>query len=206
MSLYEKYLLPPLLDFACGMKAINRQRGKLVPRARGLVLEPGMGSGLNLCHYQPEQVEKIYGVDPAAAMNALAKQRIAAAGLDVECLQLSAERLPAEDDYFDTVVLTFTLCTIPDPVQALLEMRRVLKPGGTLLFCEHGLAPEPGVRRWQQRLNPAWKKIAGGCNMHRNIPELLRQAGWQLDELEQGYIKGPKVLCYNYWGTASKAV
>ena len=206
MSLYEKYLLPRLLDFACSQTPIPQQRAKVVPRAHGKVLEIGIGSGLNLEHYDQAKLTQLHGLDPASEMSKLAHKRMAATGIDVELLTLSAEDIPADDASFDSIVCTFTLCTIPDPIQALVEMRRVLKPGGELLFSEHGLAPDASVARWQERLNPIWKPIAGGCNMHRNIPALLREGGFRTQELEQQYLpKTPKVLGYNYWGVAVAA-
>lgn len=202
MTLYERYVLPRLLDFACGIRPIRRQRDKIVPLARGEVLEVGIGTGLNLGHYRAEQIERLWGLDPATQMNAHVKRRLAGTGLDLELMTLSAERIPVEDDRFDTVVLTYTLCSIADPVAALREMKRTLRPGGRLLFCEHGLAPEPSVARWQRRLTPAWRRIAGDCHMDRDVPALLHAAGFQIDDLQQGYIPGPRVLTYNYWGEA----
>ncbi len=202
MNLYDRFLLPYLLDFACGMKDITHQREKVVPMAHGKVLEIGIGTGLNMQHYDKGRVEKIWGLDPAMQMHRLAAKRIARAGLDVELVGLPAEEIPMRDASFDTVVCTYTLCTIPDPVQALGEMRRVLKPGGRLIFCEHGKAPDASVQRWQDRLNPIWKPIAGGCNLNRPVPSLLEQGGFDVQELDTMYLKGPRPLTFNYWGTA----
>lgn len=202
MSFYERFLLPYLLDFACGMKDISRQREKVVPHAVGKVLEIGIGTGLNMKHYDPGRIEKIWGLDPALQMHRLAAKRIAMAGLDVELLGLSAEEIPMQDASFDTVVCTYTLCTIPDPVQALGEMRRVLKPGGKLLFCEHGKAPDESVQRWQDRLNGPWGRLAGGCNLNREVPELLAKGGFDVQDMDTMYLPGPKPLTFNYWGTA----
>jgi len=202
MNFYERNIVPRLVDLLCGVKAIRMQRAKIVPLAAGRVLEPGLGTGRNLAFYQAEQIEYICGVDPAVELNSLSKRRIKASGLPVELLPLSAETLPAEDDSFDNIVLTYTLCSIPEPIQALREMRRVLKPGGQLLFCEHGAAPDLGVRRWQDRLTPTWRKIAGNCHMNREIKNLLEAAGFQIQTLETGYIPGPRILTYNYWGIA----
>lgn len=202
---YERYLLPYLLDFACGIRPVWRQRQKVVPLARGRILEIGIGTGLNAAHYQRDQVEQIVGLDPALQMHRLARKRIARAQLPVELIGLSAEKIPLPDASFDTVLITYTLCTIPDPVSALREMRRVLKPGGRLIFCEHGRAPDTSVRRWQDRLTPWWKPLAGGCHLNRDIPQLLREAGFNSKDLEQMYLPGPRPLTYNYWGTATAA-
>ena len=202
MTFYERYCLPRLLDLACGVRPVRRQRDRIVPLARGEVLEVGIGTGLNLPHYRAEQIERIWGLDPATQMNRTTRKRLCGTGLDLELLALSAEQIPVENDRFDTVVLTYTLCSIPDPVAALREMKRTLRPGGRLLFCEHGLAPEPSIARWQRRLTPAWRRIAGDCHMDRDVPALLDAAGFKVDDLQQGYIPGPRVLTYNYWGEA----
>lgn len=202
MSFYERYILPYVLDLACGIKPVRRQREKVVPLAHGRILEIGIGTGLNAAHYRRDKVEKIVGLDPALQMHRLARKRIAKAQLPVELVGLSAERIPAEDASFDTVLMTYTLCTIPDPLSALHEMRRVLKPGGRLIFCEHGRAPDESVRRWQDRLTPYWKPLAGGCNLNRDVPQLLKDAGFRCDDLQTLYLPGPRPLTYNYWGTA----
>jgi len=204
MSLYDRYVLPQVLDFACGLKAISKQREKVVPLARGNTLEVGIGTGQNLCHYDQQKISQLWGLDPAAEMQPKARKRMQAAGLNVDLIPISAEAIPKDDASFDTVVLTYTLCSIPDPVAAVKEIRRVLKPGGQLLYCEHGLAPDAGVAKWQERLTPAWRKIAGDCRMGRDIPSLLRAGGFELPDMQQGYIPGPKILCYNYWGVASR--
>ena len=199
---YDRHLLPYVIDLACGMKPVRKQREKIVPLATGRVLEPGIGTGRNMPYYDRAKVTHIVGVDPAQQMHRLALKRIEKAGLEVELVGVGAERLPLPDASFDTVVLTYTLCTIPDPVPALREMRRVLKPGGKLLFCEHGAAPDAGVRRWQDRLTPAWKKIAGGCHLNRDIPALLEEGGFAIGKLETMYLPGPRPLTYNFWGEA----
>lgn len=199
---YDRHVLPYLIDFACGIKPVRRQRRKVVPRAYGRVLEIGIGTGLNLEHYDKARVNKLIGLDPSLEMHRLARKRMARAGLDVELVTLSAEQIPFEPGSFDTVLVTYSLCTIPDPVAALREMRRVLKPGGLLVFCEHGRAPDASVRRWQDRLTPTWSKFAGGCHLNRDIPTLLAQGGFRCDDLETMYLPGPRPLTFNYWGTA----
>lgn len=198
---YERHILPYLLDLVCGMAPIRRQRAQLVPLAHGRVLEIGIGTGLNMPHYDKARVHKIVGVDPALRMHGLAKKRIARAGLDVELVGLSAEMLPLADASFDSILMTYTLCSIADPGAALREMRRVLRPGGQLIFCEHGRAPDASVRRWQARLQPAWGRIAGGCQLGRDIPALLEQAGFAL-QLQSAYLQGPRPMTFNYWGVA----
>ena len=203
--LYEKHLLPHLIDFACGMKAFTRERVRVVPLARGRVLEIGIGTGLNLAHYRPDQIHDLCGLDPALSLHGIARERLASNGLSVSLLPLSAERIPADDASFDSVVCTYTLCTIPDPVAALREMHRVLKPGGQLLFSEHGLAPEPEVQAWQHRLTPLWKPCAGGCHLDRDIPALLQAGGFRIVEMSQRYVKGPRPMAWISTGVAEPA-
>jgi ubiquinone/menaquinone biosynthesis C-methylase UbiE len=204
MNIYDRYLLPYLIDVACGIKPVRRQREKVIPRARGRVLEIGIGTGHNIRHYDRTRVEKVWGLDPALDMHSLAARRIAQSGLEVELIGLPAEKIPMPDGYFDTVVTTFTLCSIAEPVKALREMYRVLNPGGQLIFCEHGTAPDAGVRAWQDRLTPVWKRFAGNCHLNRPIPELLREAGFHIDDLQALYLPGPRPLTFNYWGFASR--
>ncbi len=199
---YDRHILPTLLDFACGVKPVRRQREKVVPLATGRVLEIGIGTGLNMAYYDKSKVGKIIGLDPAMQMHRLALKRIRRAGLNVELVGLSAEKIPLPDASFDSVVITYTLCSIPDPVAALKEMRRVLAPDGKLIFCEHGRAPDASVRRWQNRLQPVWKKIAGGCHLNRDVPALLSEAGFHCENMQTMYLPGPRPLTYNYWGVA----
>lgn len=201
---YERNILPYLLDLACGTKPIRKQRMKVIPLAKGKVLEVGIGTGQNMRFYDRARVESIVGVDPAMQMHRLALRRSRQAGIEVELVAVSAERLPVADASFDTVVSTYTLCTISDPVAALKEMRRALVPGGKLLFSEHGRAPDANVLKWQTRLQPYWMKLAGGCLLNRDIPALLEQAGFKPD-LRSRYIPGPRILCYHYWGEAVAA-
>ena len=162
-----------------------------------------MGSGLNLKHYDPTHVDLVWGLEPSQGMRKKAEKNLGNAKIPIEWLDLPSESIPLEDNSADTVVLTYTLCTIVDYQKALAEMRRVLKPQGVLLFSEHGESPDLRVQRWQMRINPVWKKIAGGCNLNRQIPRLISEAGFQVDQLQQHYVKGPKIATYQYYGYAS---
>jgi len=201
-SWYERNVLPFLVDFACGVKPVRRQRAKVVPRARGRVLEVGIGSGLNVPYYDRARVSGVVGLDPSGAMRRRAERRIAEAGLKVEFIGLSAETIPQPEASFDSVLITYTLCSIPDPLAALAEMRRVLKPDGRLIFCEHGRAPDDSVRRWQDRLTPLWRRIGGGCHLNRDIPGLLADGGFDCADLETMYLPGLRPLTFNFWGEA----
>ncbi len=203
MSFYEDRILPHFINCACGTKPITRQRQKVVPLAEGRILEVGMGSGLNIQHYDPSKVEKLWGLEPSHGMRKRAADRIEAAPFELEWLDLPGEEIPLDDHSMDTVVLTYTLCTIPGWAAALAQMKRVLKPGGRLLFSEHGLAPDEAVQRWQARINPAWKRIAGGCHLNRDIPRMLREAGFDIREMEGLYVPStPRFAGYTYWGYA----
>jgi SAM-dependent methyltransferase len=202
MSFYNRHIMPRLINGVCGMSQFSDQRQKIVPMAEGLVVEIGIGSGLNLPHYDAGKVSKVIGVDPDEQMWKAGRERVRQSAVPVERVGLSGEQVPLDRHMADTVLVTYSLCTIPDAVAALHEMRRILKPGGRLLFLEHGAAPEESVRKWQGRIDPLWKRIAGGCHSGRPIPKLLEQAGWKIDEMEEGYISGPKPLAYNYWGSA----
>lgn len=199
---YERHVLPYLIDIACGVEPVRRQRHKLVPLAAGRVLEVGIGTGRNLEHYDKARVTSLTGIDPGLEMHRLAAKRARQQGIQVDLVGLSAERIPFDDASFDTVVVTYSLCTIPDPLAALREMRRVLKPGGRLIYCEHGLAPDAAVRQWQHRLTPLWSKIAGGCHLDRDIACLLREAGFRSQDMQTMYLPGPRPMTFHYWGTA----
>ena len=202
MRFYDRFILPKLLHFACGLKPVRRQREKVVPHARGRVLEIGIGSGLNLPFYDSTKVTRLWGLEPSLEMRRVAERATHRVGFEVELIGLSAEEIPLEDDAVDTVLITYTLCTIVEHEPALREMSRVLKPGGELMFCEHGAAPDDGVRRWQDRLNPIWKRVGGGCNLNRPIPDLIERAGFEVTNLETMYIPGWRPASFNYWGTA----
>lgn len=205
MSLYSKYILPKLVNLTCSMKTVMLQREKVVPLARGRVLEIGIGSGLNLPYYDASKVTRLWGLEPSPEMTRMAEKAARSVRFDVEFIGLPGEEIPLEDDSVDTVLMTFTLCTIPDTEPALRQMARVLKPGGKLIFCEHGAAPDPSVRRWQDRINPFWKVFAGGCNLNRAIPNLIRQGGFRINEIHNMYLPGWRPASFNYWGSATHA-
>jgi ubiquinone/menaquinone biosynthesis C-methylase UbiE len=202
MGFYDRHILPHVINLACGVKPIRYQRQKVVPQAEGRVLEVGIGSGLNLPFYDVAKVEKLWGLEPAPEIRRMAEKAAAGAPFPVEFIDLPGETIPLDDDSVDTVVITYTLCTIADAVRALHEMRRVLKPGGQLLFAEHGRAPDAAVQRWQDRLTPIWKRIGGGCHLNRDIPGLLEQGGFAVGRLETMYLPGPRPMTFNYWGAA----
>jgi len=186
----------------CGTKPVRRQREKIVPLATGVVLEIGLGSGLNLPYYCWDRVTKLWGLEPAEEMRRLARPLVDACPVEFEFLDLAAEEIPLDDESVDTVVVTYTLCTIPEPTTALRAMARVLRPGGRLLFCEHGAAPDAKVRRWQDRVNPLWKRLGGGCHLNRVIPDIIGAGGFRVDSMETMYIPGWRPASFNYWGTA----
>ena len=202
MGIYDTYVLPHLIDLACGSGDISKQRSKIVPLATGRVLEVGMGPGLNLPFYDRSNVELVWGLEPSEGMRRKAAPAIDASDLDVRWLGLPGEEIPLDDDSVDTVVLTYTLCTIGEPGRALEQIRRVLKPDGRLLFSEHGEAPDESVRKWQHRIDPVWTRLAGGCHITREIPQLIESGGFDLVAVESGYLPGAKVASYNSWGTA----
>lgn len=209
MGFYDDRVLPHLIHLAMGNKQVARHRQRVIPAATGRVLEIGIGSGLNLPFYS-NAVTGLVGVDPSTRLVAMARiaarDRRSAGALpfDVELLDRSAETLPFEDRTFDSVVSTWTLCSIPDAAAALAEMRRVLKPDGGLIFIEHGASPDRRVASWQNRLNPLWTRFAGGCEINRPIDELVTGAGFSINRLEAGYlVTGPRVLSYHYDGHAS---
>ena len=208
MGFYDNRILPRIIDRICGFKAFSRQRAKIVPQARGVVLEVGYGSGLNLPWYESHSIERLIALDPAEGAMALARSREQALGFPIEHLALEGEHIPLEPKSVDTVLVTYTLCTIPDVEQALAGMKRVLKPDGQLLYCEHGVAPDSPLQRWQHRLDPMWGVVFGGCTLTRNAPELIDRAGFELDENHRGYVPdlpfvpGISLAGFQYWGRA----
>lgn len=203
MSFYDKYILPHFLNCACGTKPIQYQREKVVPLATGLVLEIGIGSGLNIPFYNTAKVTRVLGLDPSEELNRMARKVADEKGLAVEFILGGAEAIALPDNHVDTVLVTYTMCTIPQVAEANKEINRVLKPKGKLIFCEHGLAPDANIAKWQNRIDPYWGKIAGGCHLNRNIPALISAAGFKIESMEQMYLPStPKFAGYNYWGTA----
>ena len=201
MGFYRRRVLPRLLHLAMGHPDLRAYRARVVPAARGRVLEVGVGSGLNLPFYG-RGVTGLVGLDPSPELLRLAGSVTRSAPFPVDLVEGSAEGLPYGDASFDTVVTTWTLCSVRDPGLALREMRRVLRPGGELLFVEHGLAPDRGVAAWQRRLTPLWKRIGGGCHLDRDVAGLVRSAGWDLVDLRTGHMRGPRPFTFMYEGRA----
>lgn len=205
MSLYDKYILPKVLNCTCGSKPISYQRKKVVPLAKGIVLDIGIGSGLNIPFYDLSRIDKIYGLDPSSELIKIAKKIAVKKNISIEFLLCGAEDIPLPNNSIDTVLITYSMCTIPEVLKANYEMFRVLKPDGRLIFCEHGLAPDKSVAKWQKRINPVWGKIAGGCNLDRDIPNLISSSGFKILSIEEMYLPStPKFAGYNYWGIAQK--
>ena len=201
MGFYSEKLVPWLIHWGMQNKEAKRLRQHVVPRADGRVLEIGIGSGLNLPYYN--EIESLQGLDPSAVLLSLAMNGRSRVPFTVTLLRASAEAIPFATGTFDSVVTTWTLCSIPDAPGALVEMRRVLKPNGKLLFVEHGRSADPGVARWQDRLDPLWHRCSGGCHMNRDVPALIRGAGFLIDQMESGYlVRGPRVLAYHFEGRA----
>jgi ubiquinone/menaquinone biosynthesis C-methylase UbiE len=205
VSLYSKYLLPRLIDLVMRGKAQSEERTTLVPLASGIVAEIGSGSGLN-ARFFGDSVERVYALDPSQALWRLARARLDAARVPISFIVASGEAIPLPSHAIDTALMTWTLCSIPDARAALDEIRRVLKPSGRLLFIEHGRAPDASVRRWQERVNPAWRCVAGGCNLNRPIDTLITEAGFRIVRLEHGYGAGPRLFAYLYRGIAEAKV
>jgi ubiquinone/menaquinone biosynthesis C-methylase UbiE len=201
MSFYQDHILPHLIQLAMRNRDLVPYRERAISAAEGRVLEIGIGSGLNLPFY-PAQVREIFGIDPSPRLVDMARRAAATSSAPVSFIEGSAEMIPLDDGSIDTVVTTWTLCTIPAAEQALHEMRRVLKPGGQLLFVEHGLSPEASVSRWQNRLTPIWKRIGGGCHLNRPVREMIEAGGFEITQLDTGYAKGPKPMTYFYEGRA----
>lgn len=203
MGLYRDHVLPRLIDHVCAMSAINEWRAKVVEGLRGRVVEIGFGSGLNVKYY-PSEIDVVLAVEPAAAARRLSRKRVAAGNVVVEHVGLDGQSLPLADESCDAALSTFTLCTVPDPGAALDEILRVLRPGGSLHFLEHGIAPDSGVATWQRRLEPLQRRLADGCHLTRDTADLVIGAGFQLERCDQAYARGPKPWNYFTLGVAAK--
>ena len=204
MSFYQRYVIPRLTHLAMGQKQLGPFRQRVLGAAEGRVLEIGVGSGLNFSLYR-DTVKSVIGLEPSPGLLRMARPRAAAAGVSITLLDSSAEAIPLDSASIDTVVTTWTLCTIPNAPAALGEMRRVLKPGGALLFVEHGRAPEPGVARWQDRLDPLWSRLAGGCHLNRKMDDLITGNGFRMATLTNVRIPGPRTHTFLYEGSARPA-
>lgn len=204
MNIYDRWILPSLLDLVMRQGQLEDYRREAVASAEGRVLEIGVGSGLNFPLYG-KQVEIVIGIDPSPRLLAMAHRRAVKEGVPALLVQGSATAIPLADKAVDTIVMTWALCSIPDPLTALREMRRVLKADGRLLFVEHGLSPEPHVELWQRRLTPAWRHISGGCHLDRKMDDLIRAAGFELTGLQTKYARGPRPFTYMYEGSARRA-
>jgi ubiquinone/menaquinone biosynthesis C-methylase UbiE len=201
MSFYADRIVPVLIDLAMRNKRLRPYRERIVGAAEGRVLEVGIGSGLNLPLYRAS-ARQVLGLDPSPRLLARARQKACRLPVPVELIQGSAEAIPLDDQCVDTVVMTWTGCSIPDVTSALAEMRRMLRPAGRLLFVEHGRAPEPNVARWQDRLTPLWRPLSGGCHLNRKIDALIEAAGFRFERLERGYMNGLKPFTFMYEGSA----
>ena len=205
MGFWDRHVVPRLIGCACSQKPIMKRRAEVVPHAEGDVLELGAGGGINFALYDPRRVNGVRGVDPSPGLLDRARDAAKAEGIAFDISEGVAEDLPFADDSFDTVLATFTLCSVQGHMQSLAEARRVLKPGGKLLFLEHGAAPDPGPAKWQRRIEPVWKPIAGGCHLTRPITSAIAQAGFSIARQEQGYMpKTPKFMGWTEWGEARK--
>ncbi len=203
MGIYHKYIMPHIIQCVCSIKPTMQQRRKVIPRAKGSVLEIGVGTGLNLPLYDGAVVQHIDAVDPSSDNWRVRKVDENSLPMDVRFIAASAENLPLDSNSYDTVVMTYTMCSIPDIPSAMEEIRRVLKPNGELIFCEHGKAPDKSVLRIQNAMNPMWRHFGGGCNLNRDIPALIRENGFKLKDLDADYIAGWRPLSFNYWGGAT---
>ncbi len=197
---WTKHVVPVAVERCCGQRPVERQREKVLPAARGRVLEIGIGSGHNLAHYDRAKVEEVVGVDPSPALLAKAARRARALELPLRLVEGGVDDLREVEGRFDTVVTTYALCSVPDPQAALAVATRALAPGGELVVSEHGVAPDAGPRAWQERLDPMWARVAGGCHLDRPMAQLLERAGFDVSHLESGYLPGPRWLNYHYWG------
>ena len=202
MSFYDKIILPKVIHWVCGQNPSMRQREKVIPLAKGNVLEIGVGSGLNLPFYKSDQINQLIAIDPSDEVWNKKEFKVQELDFDFEFIQAFAESIPIDSNSVDSIVVTYAMCTIPETEKAFEEFRRVLKPSGQLIFCEHGKAPDKAVQKWQNLVNPIWSKFGGGCNLNKDIPKLIEGNGFQMANLEAMYIPGWKPASFNYWGTA----
>jgi len=202
MGLYNKYILPKIIDWTCSQNPNRKQREKVVPLASGNVLEIGIGSGLNLPFYDKENVKHLTAIDPSIELWNKNSNKIDQLPFEFEFMQAYAEDIPVDNNSFDTVLFTYTLCSIPDTEKAFDEIKRVLKTNGQLIFCEHGKAPDKSVQKWQNTINPIWKKFAGGCTLNRDIPSIIETNGLKIKKMDTMYIPGWRPASFNFWGTA----
>ena len=203
MGFYQNRVLPHIIEFAMQTEAINDERKRCVEHVKGAVLEIGFGSGLNVAHY-PRGVHRVQAVDPAALGRKLAARRLADSPVPVEFVGTDGQQLPVDTDSVDHVLATWTLCTIPEPDRALAEIHRVLRTGGQFHFVDHGRSPEPRVARWQDRLTPIQRRVAGGCHLGRPVRDLIEAAGFEISTMANYYVSGPKPFGYTYEGVAIK--
>ena len=201
-KIYDRYVCPHLINLAMQSKPFSRQRKKIIPEAKGRILEIGIGSGLNFKYYNQSNINEVFAVEPDGVLLRKARARAKEHNITLNIEQISAEKLPYENNTFDTIISTYTMCSISKLSSALLELRRVLKSDGKLLFSEHGMAPDKNIYLWQKRLNPIQKRIAGGCHLDVNIPKVINNAGFEMNSLNSMYIPGPKFLSYHFWGSA----
>ena len=202
-KLYNKYVCPHLINYAMKMKPFRKQREKVIPSASGRVLEIGIGSGLNFNYYNKENVSEVFAVEPDSILLEKAQQNAKINNINLNIQQLKAEELPFDNNSFDTIISTYTMCSIPGLSSAMSEINRVVKPNGKLLFSEHGKSPDMNVFKWQKRMNGIQKRIAGGCHLDVDIPNEIIKANFKLNKIDSMYVPGPKFLSYHYWGVAS---
>jgi len=204
-KIYDKYVLPKILSFACNSKPINYQRKKIIPSATGFVVELGVGAGANFRYYKPEKILKVIAIDPSSELNILAREEAKKYNIEIQILNQSAENIPFEDNSIDTVVSTYTLCSIPNPDQTMREVYRVLKPNGVFLFSEHGRSPDRFTVFIQDQVEFFYPFISGGCHCNRDIKKIISNSNLEFQSLDTTYLPGTqKFLGFNYWGTAIK--
>lgn len=202
INLYDRYILPKVTNALCATRPTMKQREKVIPLANGSVLEIGIGSGLNLPFYKQNKVKHLTAIDPSVVIWKKNSVDIDKLSFDFEFIKAFAEDIPVDNNSFDTIVFTYTLCSIPDTAKAFEEIRRVLKPHGQIIFCEHGKAPDISVQKWQNLINPVWKRLGGGCILNRDIPKIIENNGLKINKMDTMYIPGWKPASFNYWGTA----